>query len=208
MTKFLRKVLRYGFRRLLLFVVIKFICKAKSIYWKWFLSDNKPLLNKTKILQPTQFIGRGIIKIGSCQLGVWPSPNLLTGITYLEARNLGSSIVIGDDTFINNVAVIIADKTQVNIGDRCMIGPGFFACDSDFHGLEANNRATYECLPVVIGNDVFIGVDVKIMKGVTIGHGAVIGSGSVVVKDVAANTLYAGVPARFKKIYHWHSEGD
>jgi maltose O-acetyltransferase len=119
----------------------------------------------------------------------------------LEARNSDSSINIGVGTFINNGAVIIADKTQIEIGERCLIGPGFFACDSDFHGLAINNRSNgnYECSSVKIGSDVFIGDGVKVMKGVTIGDGAVIGSGSVVVRNVAPNTIHAGVPAKYIK---------
>lgn len=201
MINLIVKIHGFGVRRLLLRFFVSVICRVKCIYWKCFFSDNKPVLTKVKLLQPTQFVGRGEIKLSACQIGIWPSPGLLTSVCYLEARNFGSGIDIGNSTFINNGAVIIADKTQVTIGDRCMIGPEFFACDSDFHGLEVNNRSNgnYECHPVIIGNDVFIGMGVRVMKGVTIGDGAVIGSGSVVVKNVAANTLHAGVPARFIK---------
>lgn len=82
-----------------------------------------------------------------------------------------------------------------------MIGPNFFACDSDFHGFEIKNRSNgnYVCLPVHIGNDVFIGEGVKVMKGVKIGDGAVIGSGAVVVGNVEPNVICAGVPAKFIK---------
>lgn len=201
MISFTRKVHKFGIRRLFLLGMIKIICKTKVTYWKWILSDNSPSLNGSKILQPTQFIGKGQINITSANIGVWPSPGLLKNISYIEARNRGSSVNVGCNTFINNNAVIIADKTDISIGERCMIGPNFFACDSDFHGLEIKNRSNgnYVCLPVHIGNDVFIGEGVKVMKGVKIGDGAVIGSGAVVVGNVEPNVICAGVPAKFIK---------
>ena len=201
MIDFFKKLLKFGAKRLYLLIVVRVICRIKSLYWRWLLSDNKPLLINAKIFQPTQFVGKGEIKIGASQIGVWPSPGILNSICYLEARTSDSSINIGDGTFINNGAVIIADKTQIKIGDRCLIGPGFFVCDSDFHGLAIKNRSNgnYDCRSVNIGSDVFIGDGVKVMKGVTIGDGAVIGSGSVVVKNVVSNTIHAGSPAKYIK---------
>jgi len=50
--------------------------------------------------------------------------------------------------------------------------------------------------PITVGNNVFIGINAIIMPGVTIGDNVVIGSGSVVTRDIAANSVAAGVPAR------------
>jgi maltose O-acetyltransferase len=57
---------------------------------------------------------------------------------------------------------------------------------------EQGSRST----AVTIGDDVWIGTRALILAGVTIGSGAVIGAGAVVTKDVAANEIVAGVPAR------------
>lgn len=46
-----------------------------------------------------------------------------------------------------------------------------------------------------IGNRVWIGSGAIILPGITIGDGSIIGAGSVVTKDVAENTIVAGVPA-------------
>ncbi|MCQ4326968.1 acetyltransferase [Stutzerimonas stutzeri] len=188
---------RLKIRRLFFYCSIVFLCKLRAFLYLILFSDNSPKLAKTKILQPTQFVGRGNINAGACQLGVLRSPGLLTCSGYIESRHKSAKVLIGDETVINNNFVIIADRTGVTIKERCLIGPNFFVCDSDFHGLSLAERGSSgKCTPVVIESDVFIGEGVKIMKGVTVGRGSVIGSGSVVVTDVESDSVYAGVPAR------------
>ena len=55
------------------------------------------------------------------------------------------------------------------------------------------------CAPIHIGNRVWIGAGAIITRGVTIGDGAVNATGAVVTKDVEANTIVGGVPAKLIK---------
>ncbi|MTI11967.1 acyltransferase [Sansalvadorimonas verongulae] len=170
----------------------------RGFFLRLFFSDNRPDITKSRILQPTQFVGKGKIKIQGAILGCWPSPGLLDGYGYIEARASEALVEIKSSTILNNNFVVIADRSEISIGERCLIGPNFFVTDSDFHGLKLEDRCNgnYYCARVDIEDDVFIGNNVRVLKGVRIGRGSVIGSGSTVVNDVEPMSIYAGIPAR------------
>lgn len=198
MKFFFREMKKYGSRHFFLLLVIRGPLRIKVFLYKYFLSDNAAIVRNSIITQPTQFVGKGKVEINGVSIGVWPSPNLFNGVSYFEVRSPEAELKIGNGTCINNNSVIIVDRTNITIGENCLIGPNLFITDSDFHGLRLENRnnGNYECKSVIIENNVFVGEGVRILKGVKIGCGAVIGSGSLVVKDVAPNTVVAGVPAR------------
>ncbi|EGQ9189634.1 hypothetical protein O1C43_003027 [Vibrio cholerae] len=147
---------------------------------------------KIKIVQSLRVQGEGVIELGDkCVLGIYQSPFFYSGECYIEARNIGAKVTIGNRVSINNNATIIADKNEITIGDDTLIGPGFICFDSNFHPIDPSNRlgSNYRCRPVNIGTNVFIGANVTILQGVTIGDNSVIGSGVVVDTDVPNNTI-------------------
>lgn len=184
--------------KFLFYLIVVPYCGFRSLFYRLFFSENKACLNKTRIIQPTQFMGKGKISIGFSQLGVFRSPGLLDCSGYIEARSDSARVFIADSVVLNNGFSIIADRAEIYVGDRCLIGPNFFVCDSDFHGISVADRVNgnYTCESVFIDSDVFIGEGVKVLKGVRIGRGAVIGSGSIVTRNVEENSIYAGVPAK------------
>lgn len=116
----------------------------------------------------------------------------------------GSRIVIGNNVGISGST--INATTSVSIGDNTIIGSGCLITDTDSHPILAEHRLlSYgggqytKHAPIVIEHNVFIGARSIIMKGVHIGKGSVIGAGSVVAKDVPANVVVAGNPARIIK---------
>ena len=58
------------------------------------------------------------------------------------------------------------------------------------------HRTDLHPAPIVIGNNVWIGANVTVLPGVTIGENAVIAAAAVVTKDVPANAVVVGSPAR------------
>lgn len=104
------------------------------------------------------------------------------------------------NNFLINFNGVILDIAPVTIGDNVMIGPNTLITTVN-HPLNAKERRNHMAIatPVTIGNDVWIGGNVTILPGVNIGDKAVIAAGAVVTKDVPANTVAGGVPARVIK---------
>ena len=67
------------------------------------------------------------------------------------------------------------------------------------HDIDPNKRSTMHPPPIFIGNNVWIGTNATVLPGVTIGDGAIVAAGAVVNRDVSANTIVGGVPARLIK---------
>ena len=108
----------------------------------------------------------------------------------------GGLLEIGERVLINHGCSIGATKL-VSIGARCNIGTHCILIDNSFHGIEPDQRDVQpEAAPVVLKDNVWLAARVIVLPGVTIGENSVIGAGSVVTKDIPANVLAAGIPAK------------
>ncbi len=156
-----------------------------------------PRLN---LLAPTVFKGRGRVHVAATALLGWANSPFSYRCSYIEARNDGALIEIGDKTTINNAAVLIAEGAGIRIGARCLIGTEFQVMDTNAHELELGRRhmADSQTRQVVVGDDVFIGSRVTLLKGCRIGKGCVIAAGAVVAPGFEAPemSIVAGNPAR------------
>ena len=109
----------------------------------------------------------------------------------------GKNLHIGKNVFIN-CCCHFQDQGGITIGDGSLIGHQVVLATLN-HALEPDQRATTVPGPIVIGKNVWIGAHATILQNVTIGDNAVIAAGAVVTRDVPANTVVAGVPAKAVK---------
>ena len=109
----------------------------------------------------------------------------------------GKNIKLGKGVFINE-GCCFQDQGGIEIGDNALIGQQVVIATLN-HDLAPDKRANMFPAPVKIGNNVWIGAHATILAGVTIGDNAVVAAGAVVTKDVPANTVVGGVPAKIIK---------
>ena len=109
----------------------------------------------------------------------------------------GQNIKVGKNVFINS-GCCFQDQGGIEIGDNVLIGQQVVIATLN-HDLNPQKRANMLPAPVKIGNGVWVGAHATILAGVTIGDGAVIAAGAVVNKDVPANAVVGGVPAKVLK---------
>ncbi|MGD6754498.1 sugar O-acetyltransferase [Streptomyces sp. BH105] len=108
----------------------------------------------------------------------------------------GSNISIGARTFVN-YRLTALDVARITIGEDCQIGPGVQLLTPTHPVEPALRRDKLEAaLPITIGDNVWLGGGVIVCPGVTIGDNSVIGAGAVVTRDVPANVVAVGNPAR------------
>lgn len=114
------------------------------------------------------------------------------------STDCGLNTTVGTNVFINQGCHFM-DLGGITIGDDVMIGPKVNLVSAGHPTDPAQRRSGIVKEPIVIGNNVWIGAAATILPGVNIGDNAVIAAGAVVSRDVPANTVAAGVPARVLK---------
>ena len=126
---------------------------------------------------------------------------------------------IGDET---TVGTFVEIQKGAIIGNRCKVSSHSFICegvtleDGVFIGHnvtftndlfprattpqgELQTQADWQCIPTLVKAGASIGSGATLLCGITIGENAMVGAGSVVIRDVPANTVVAGNPARVIK---------
>ena len=108
------------------------------------------------------------------------------------------SVEIGAKTVIGQECTISAYH-RVRIGEQCVIADRAMFIDFDHGVVEVERPIRQQGIymrEVEVGSNVWIGYGACILRGVRVGDNSIIGTNSVVTKDVPANAVVAGIPAR------------
>ena len=111
----------------------------------------------------------------------------------------GHNISIGDGSWVN-YGMTVLDVAPVAIGADVLIGPNC-SLYTAIHPTEPGpRRAKWESsAPITLEDNVWLGGSVVVCPGVTIGENSIIGAGAVVTRDIPANCIAVGTPARVIK---------
>lgn len=125
-------------------------------------------------------------------------PHRRVEIAVWGRREGEGQISIGDACLMSPGSRISASDS-ITLGDGVMLAAGAYVTDSDWHGLYDRIDRDPEPTPVVLGDNVWVGDHATILKGVTVGENSVIAANAVVTKEVPANVVVAGNPAKIVK---------
>jgi acetyltransferase-like isoleucine patch superfamily enzyme len=153
------------------------------------------------------FVGPGVtFEIGrdaTLHLGRWSWIGHGSKIRVHEGEvRIGAKSVVGQECTISAFQ-------HVSIGRECVIADRVMLIDFDHGVVEVDRPIRLQGIykrDVRVGNNVWIGYGACILRGVTVGDNAVIGTAAVVTKDVPANAIVGGVPARIIRMRDEPSE--
>jgi acetyltransferase-like isoleucine patch superfamily enzyme len=171
--KYARLGLRYAWRR--------FLTPAG---WRW-RTDGLVFFGRRLQIQ----IGRkGTIRFGRF---VWLGDGT-------KIRCHEGEVVIGPKTVLGQECTISAYQ-HVRIGEQCVIADRAMFIDFDHGVVDVERPIRVQGIykrDCVIGSNVWIGYGACFLRGVRVGDNTIVGSNSVVTKEVPANAVIGGVPAR------------
>jgi len=157
---------------------------------------------------------------GSVDLNISSSAKIANCDIFIKGKN--NSLVISDKVTVRHTQIeILGDNCSIFIGKNCIIGHDCYLSakegkslmikedcmlsrnvklmTSDGHYIYKNNEIINYGLDITIENNVWLADNVTILKGVDIGSNSVIAINSTVTKNVPANSIAAGNPARVVK---------
>jgi acetyltransferase-like isoleucine patch superfamily enzyme len=172
-ARYARLLWRYMWRRLL-----------TPAGWRW-ETDGPVFFGKGLELQ----IGkRGGIRFGRfCWIGDGTKIRSHEGLV-----EIGQKTVFGQECTVSSYE-------HVRIGERCVIADRAMFIDFDHGVVEVERPIRVQGIytrPVEVGSNVWIGYGACFLRGVRVGDNSIVGTNSVVTRDVPANAVVGGVPAR------------
>lgn len=136
------------------------------------------------------------VNLYGCEIG--DETKISTFVEIQKGSKIGKNCKISSHTFICE-GVTIEDR--VFVGHNVTFINDIFPRATDRDG-NLQTEKDWVCIPTYVKQGASIGSSATILCGITIGENAMVGAGSVVTRDVPANAIVAGNPARIlQKIY-------
>jgi acetyltransferase-like isoleucine patch superfamily enzyme len=165
---------------------------ARIVWRRWLTSTGRRLR-----LDGMAFIGPRVkMEIGkkaSVRLGRWVWIGRGTKIRCHEGEvRIGAKTVLGEEC-------TISAYQHVSIGEQCIVADRVMLIDFDHNVAEVERPIRVQGIykrDVRVGNNVWIGYGAQILRGVSVGDNSIVGASAVVSRDVPANAVVAGAPAR------------
>jgi acetyltransferase-like isoleucine patch superfamily enzyme len=171
----------------------KYAVLALRLFRRRFLTPT----GRRMVLDGMLFIGSGVkLQIGRTarvRFGRWTWIGHGTKIRCHEGE-----VRIGDKTVLGQECTISAYQ-HVSIGEQCVVADRVMLIDFDHNVAEVERPIRRQGIykrDVRVGSNVWIGYGAQILRGVSVGDNAIIGASAIVTKDVPANAVVAGSPAR------------
>lgn len=148
-----------------------------------------------QVIASDVIIGNGVrifhfVNLYGCKIG--DGSKIGTFVEIQRGVDIGCNVKISSHTFICDGVTI---EDNVFIGHHvCFINDLYPRAVNQDGSLQGEQD--WHLIPTVVKRGASIGSNATILCGVTIGEGAIVGAGSVVIRDVPANTIVAGNPAR------------
>ncbi len=148
-----------------------------------------------KKIAPDVVLGKDVrifdfVNLYGCEIG--DGSKVGTFVEIQKGARIGRNCKISSHTFICEGVVI---EDEVFVGHNVTFINDRFPRATAAGGI-LQTEADWQCVPTLVKRGASIGSSATILCGVTIGEGALVGAGSVVTRDVPANTVVAGNPAR------------
>lgn len=116
-------------------------------------------------------------------------------ITFYNPQN----IRIGNNVYLAYGVWFSANET-ITLGDTVIVGPNCIFSSGNHTKVNGSFRyGKLEAKPIVVKSGTWIGAQSCILSGVVIGKGALVAANSVVIKNIANNTMVAGIPTKVIK---------
>jgi acetyltransferase-like isoleucine patch superfamily enzyme len=136
-------------------------------------------------------IGIGVSVMANCEIVVYPK---------FEFSSREGRLVLGDGSVLSAGSNIRAAGGVVRIGAGSVIAQHSVVVAANHKAIQGVPYLRHPLdetrSGVTVGNNVWVGANCTLLPGITIGDNSLIAAGSVVTKDVPANEIWGGVPAR------------